>query len=181
MRDARPIQRAQLAPFATHMRRSVPLAASVAPPVVGYREVHGRAFDDPCLAAACSLWNRPPRGGFGRASSAACFSRRARWIGVSPGSSVMWLPSKSYRWPRFIVAVFERMSAFRHRTECRFRPIADLSRWHGPRRQEPFFLRIAMPASAQDHTWPLAAQRIRQDQACSLRDSPYLHRQRSFP
>jgi len=37
--------------------------------------------------AACSRWKRPPRGGLGRAAMASCFSRRARWIGVSVGAA----------------------------------------------------------------------------------------------
>ena len=33
--------------------------------------------------AACSRWNRPPRGGFGRAPSFAVFNRKAFCAGVS--------------------------------------------------------------------------------------------------
>ena len=54
-----------------------------------YRDIQGFDFDDECAAAACSRWNLPPLGGFGRAAIFSFLRRSARWIGVSSGLSVM--------------------------------------------------------------------------------------------
>src|SRR5947208_3972805 len=47
------------------------------------RDIHGFDFEDERAAAACSRWNLPPRGGFGRAAIFSFFRRSALWIGVS--------------------------------------------------------------------------------------------------
>ena len=50
-----------------------------------YLDIQGLDFEAEVWAAACSRWNRPPRGALGRAAIAACFRRKAFCIGVSSG------------------------------------------------------------------------------------------------